>query len=107
MERLPVSEFQILLALLGGQRHGAAIRAEVAERTAGDVVLGPGTLYTSIKRLLARRWIDEVEDASADVRRVYRLTASGKRAAAAEAERLEQDLAHARRHRLVGRLRAT
>jgi DNA-binding PadR family transcriptional regulator len=107
MERMPVSEFQILLALLAGESHGAAIRDEVAERTAGDVVLGPGTLYTSIKRLLGRGWIDEVVDASADVRRVYRLTAPGKRAAAAEAERLAQDLEHARRHRLVGRLRAT
>jgi DNA-binding PadR family transcriptional regulator len=107
MERLPVSEFQILLALLSGQGHGAAIRDEVAQRTHDDVVLGPGTLYTSIKRLLARGWIEEVEDAAADVRRFYRLTAAGKRAAAAEAERLEQDLAHARRHRLLGRLRAT
>jgi len=71
------------------------------------VLLGPGTLYTSIKRLLARGWIDEVPDAATDVRRVYRLTASGRRAAAEEASRLEQDLAHARRHRLLGRLGAT
>lgn len=107
MDRLPVSEFQILLALLAGDMHGAAVRDEVAARTDGDVVLGPGTLYTSIKRLLGRRWIDEVPEAAADVRRVYRLTPAGREAAAHEAERLEQDLAHARRHRLVGRLRST
>lgn len=107
MERLPVSEFQILLALLAGELNGAAIRDEVAERTGGGVVLGPGTLYTSIKRLLARNWIEEVAEQSADVRRFYRLTSAGRRAAAAEAQRLEQDLAHARRHQLVGRLPAT
>lgn len=107
MERLPVSEFQILLALLAGELNGAAIRDEVAERTRGGVVLGPGTLYTSIKRLLARGWIEEVTEQSSDARRFYRLTAEGRRTAAAEAERLEQDLAHARRHRLVGRQPAT
>lgn len=107
MDRLAVSEFQILLALLGGERHGAAIRDEVAARTNGDVVLGPGTLYTSIKRLRGRDWIEEVGGGLADVRRIYRLTASGRRAAAAEAARLEQDLAHARRYRLIDRPRTT
>jgi DNA-binding PadR family transcriptional regulator len=107
MERLPVSEFQILLALLERPMHGAAVRDEVAARTAGAVVLGPGTLYTSVKRLLARGWIAELPGEGADVRRVYRLTPEGRAAAAEEAGRLEQDLAHARRHRLVGRLRST
>jgi DNA-binding PadR family transcriptional regulator len=102
MERLPVSEFQILLALLGGPMHGAAIRDDVARRTADDVVLGPGTLYTSIKRLLERAWIAEVEEAAADVRRVYELTAAGRESVAGEAERLERDLEHARRHHLIG-----
>lgn len=101
MDRLPVSEFQILLALLSGELHGAGIREEVADRTAGAVQLGPGTLYTSIRRLLGRGWIAEVPEAAADVRRFYRLTEAGRAAAAAEARRLEQDLAHARRHRLV------
>lgn len=108
MERLPVSEFQILLALIAEPRHGAAIRDEVADRTAGGVVLGPGTLYTSIKRLRARGWIDEVEPADpavdgTDVRRFYALTRAGRSAARDEAARLEQDLAYARRHGLLGR----
>lgn len=107
MDRLPVSEFQILLALLDGPMHGAAIRDDVASRTDHDVVLGPGTLYTSIKRLLARDWIVELEEAATDVRRFYELTAAGREVAAGEAERLERDLEHARRHRLIGPLRPT
>jgi DNA-binding PadR family transcriptional regulator len=107
MDRLPVSEFHILLALAAGPMHGAAIRDDVARRTEDDVVLGPGTLYTSIKRMLARDWIVEVEEAAADVRRFYELTAAGREAVATEAERLERDLEYARRHRLIGPLRPT
>jgi DNA-binding PadR family transcriptional regulator len=107
MERLPVSEFQILLALLGGARHGAAIRDDVVERTGGSVTLGPGTLYTSIKRLLGRGWIEETASGTTDVRRFYRLTAAGRSAVSLEVERLAQDVAYARRHRLRRRLRPT
>ena len=104
MERLPVSEFQILLALLQGARHGAAIRDDVSLRTAGEVELGPGTLYTSIKRLRKRGWIEETPSGTIDVRRFYRITAEGRGAVAMEVERLEQDIAYARRHRLSRRL---
>ena len=112
MERLPVSEFQILLALVTEPRHGAAIRDDVAGRTDGGVVLGPGTLYTSIKRLRARGWIDEVDAGASqaigiDVRRFYVLTPAGREAVREEAGRLEQDLAYARRHGLVGQQPAT
>ena len=107
MERLPVSEFQILLALLESARHGAAIRDDVAVRTGDAVVLGPGTLYTSIKRLLRRGWIEETASGTTDVRRFYRLTPPGRSAVALEVERLEQDVAYARRHRLRRRLRPT
>jgi len=107
VDRLPVSEFQILLALLDGEKHGAAIRDDVEARTAGAVVLGPGTLYTSVKRLLGRGWIREVMAAEGDIRRFYVLTRTGRAAASAEAEALAGDLEHARRHRLIGRLRST
>ena len=50
---LPSAELHILLALLDAERHGYAIKQEVAERTAGEVQLGPGTLYGAIKRMLA------------------------------------------------------
>jgi hypothetical protein len=45
--------FHILLALAGGERHGYAIMQEVAASTHGQMRLGPGTLYRSIKQMLA------------------------------------------------------
>src|SRR5829696_8508070 len=56
---LPVSEFQILLALADEERHGYAIKREVADRTNGDVQLGPGTLYGAIKRMVSSGLIAE------------------------------------------------
>jgi DNA-binding PadR family transcriptional regulator len=49
--------------------------------------LGPGTLYSSIQALLDEKLIAEL-DLSEDRRRIYRLTAAGRRLARTEAERL-------------------
>jgi DNA-binding PadR family transcriptional regulator len=107
---LPSAELHILFALLDAERHGYAIKQEVAERTAGEVQLGPGTLYGAIKRMLANGTIEEsgrrppaAEDD--ERRRYYRITPFGRAVAAAEARRLEQLVALARRKRLLGRLR--
>lgn len=83
--------FHILLALAESERHGYAIMKEVETRTNGDVELGPGTLYRSIKQLVAGGLIVEVEsEQSADrQRRTYRLTEDGNRRAKKEAERLK------------------
>ena len=43
----------ILLALADEERHGYGIMREVEARTGGGTRLGPGTLYGSIKRMLA------------------------------------------------------
>lgn len=94
--------FHILVALAGGSRHGYAIMKDVAARTSGEVKLNPGTLYTTIKRLLDEEFIQETDaPAGADSddarRRYYRITASGRRAAKAELDRLQSivDLATA------------
>jgi DNA-binding MarR family transcriptional regulator len=81
---LPVSEFQILLALADEERHGYAIMREVATRTDGDVQLGPGTLYGAIKRMVSSRLIEESDerpdpDLDDERRRYYRITALGRR----------------------------
>ncbi len=103
---LPVSEFEILLAQADGEQHGYAIMTEVAERTEGSVRLGPGTLYGSIKRMLASGLIDEHSPRRRSAgdderRRYYRLTALGRSVASAEAARLQELVRHARRKRLL------
>lgn len=104
-ERLPLkrAEFHILLALAGGEQHGYSIMQEVTTLTNGTVQLGPGTLYTSIKRMVRDGLIEESAnrpDPTLDDqrRRYYRLTEFGQRVAAAEAQRLAQlvDVARAR-----------
>ena len=95
------AEFQVLVALADGEKHGYAIGKEVAKRTDGQVQLGAATLYTVIKRLLANGLIDE--DAARpdpelddERRRYYRLTSRGRRAAVSEAGRLEATAKQAR-----------
>ena len=96
--------FHILLALADSERHGYGIMQEIAARTNGAMHLGPGTLYGSIKRMLADGLIeasDERPDPALDDerRRYYRLTNFGQRVVRAEAQRLEQVVrtAHAKR----------
>jgi DNA-binding PadR family transcriptional regulator len=99
--------FHILLVLAAGERHGYAIMREVEDLTDGAQRLGPGSLYGSIKRLLAEGLIEECgerPDPAADDerRRYYRLTDRGRRAAGAEARRLEALVRAARGRRLLG-----
>jgi DNA-binding PadR family transcriptional regulator len=90
--------FNILLALADGEMHGYAIMLEVEANTAGQVKMGPGTLYGSIKRLLKAGLIVECEerpDPQMDDqrRRYYRLTGLGRRVLGAEAQRLADQMA--------------
>src|ERR1700726_1603654 len=96
-ELLPLTPavFHILLALADSERHGYGIMQEIAERTQGAMRMGPGTLYGSIKRMLADGLIEasaERPDTELDDerRRYYRLTDFGLRVLRAEAQRLEQ-----------------
>ncbi len=98
--------FHILLAVADGARHGYAIIKEVERRSGGQVVLSTGTLYAAIKRLLADDLIEETGE-GVDVRnederrRYYRLTASGRKAAQAEVERMVDLVRIAGEKRLV------
>jgi DNA-binding PadR family transcriptional regulator len=84
---IPLSSaaFQILVALASGPKHGYAVM--------GEVRLNPGTLYTTIKRLLDDELIRETATPSAadhdDRRRYYSITVLGRRVARAELERLQ------------------
>ena len=88
------AEFQVLVALADGEKHGYAIGKEIEARTDGQVQLRAATLYTVIKRLLDNGYIDENAprpdpDLDDERRRYYRLTPRGRKAAEAEAFRLE------------------
>lgn len=107
-DHLPLTPavFHVLLALADRERHGYAVMQEVEETTGGRVSMGPGTLYGTIKRLLAAGWIEESDerpDPEIDDRRrrYYRLTELGRRVAAAEAARLQGAVADARSKRLL------
>jgi DNA-binding PadR family transcriptional regulator len=99
--------FHILLALADGERHGYSIMQEVAAFTDGGMRLGPGTLYGSIKRMLAKGLIEESDERpdpelDDERRRYYRLTDFGRRIASAEAERLSHLVRQAQLKRLLG-----
>ncbi len=98
--------FNILLVLADGEKHGYAIMQEVEANTQGAIKMGPGTLYGSIKRMLASGLIEETEerpDTELDDqrRRYYCLSGLGQRALRLEAERLEQQVSLARRKQVL------
>jgi DNA-binding PadR family transcriptional regulator len=87
--------FHILLALADRERHGYGIMQEIAARTGGAMRMGPGTLYGSIKRMLADGLIEESgqrpdPELDDERRRYYRLTELGQRVLRAEALRLDR-----------------
>lgn len=91
----------VLIAIGTEERHGYAIMREIARMTEGATRLGPGGVYTTIKRLLDDGLIEECDerpDPELDDqrRRYYRLTGNGRALAAAEVRRLETLVAAAR-----------
>lgn len=99
--------FHILLALADGERHGYGIMQEVAHLSQGQVQMGPGTLYGTIKRMLEAQLIEESSERpdpalDDERRRYYRLTDFGARVAQAEIQRLKGLLAAASARRLAG-----
>lgn len=84
----------VLLAIGPEERHGYAIMSEITRMTDGAVQLGPGGIYTTIKRLLDDGLIEESDhrpDRAMDDarRRYYRLTALGLAVASSEVRRLD------------------
>jgi DNA-binding PadR family transcriptional regulator len=95
--------FHILLCLGEGERHGYAIKREIAARTEGKLKLGPAVLYGSIHKMLELGLIEESAERpdphlDDERRRYYRITPYGRRVAQAEAVRMREliELAAAR-----------
>jgi DNA-binding PadR family transcriptional regulator len=92
---LPAPVFHILLSLAEGERHGYALKREIARRTDGKLTLGAGALYGSISKLLAQGLIEESDERpdphlDDERRRYYRITPFGRKVAQAEAARMRE-----------------
>lgn len=94
---LPLSPavFHILLSLGEGERHGYALKREIAKRTSGKLKLGPGVLYGSISKMLELGLIEESAERpdphlDDERRRYYKITAFGTQVARAEAARMRE-----------------
>jgi DNA-binding PadR family transcriptional regulator len=98
---LPPAAFHILVSLADRDRHGYSIMQEVVDRTGGEGRLHAGTLYATLKKLLADGLIRELderpdEDSGDTRRRYYQLTKVGRERARAEAKRLAELVRQAR-----------
>lgn len=98
--------FHILLALLEGPRHGYALMRDLAELSAGKVVLLPGALYRRLQQLLDDGLLEEIDgagssSASGGRKRTFAVTPFGRAVAEAEARRLEELVEAARAQDLL------
>jgi DNA-binding PadR family transcriptional regulator len=95
-------EFHVLLALGEGPSHGYAIGKAVEDQSGGQLDPTTGALYQVLRRLSDEGLIAAVPTPKdTDPRRRYfTLTAHGRRAAAAEAARLDGLVRMARKRRL-------
>jgi DNA-binding PadR family transcriptional regulator len=85
-------EFQILLSLAGGERHGYGIIQDAREL--GETVPDIGTMYRALARMADQGLIEAADshpapDAGDERRNYYRITGVGLRVAKAEARRLD------------------
>ncbi len=77
--KLSDSPYWILCALGEGDAHGYLIASRIRTLTAGAISIGPGTLYSTLERLVAEGEIVRAGDEVVDGRnrRSYRLTEAG------------------------------
>ena len=90
---LRMVEFHILLSLTAGERHGYGIIKDIQQRGVASVP-DVGTMYRALARLAEAGLIQAAArrpaaDAGDERRNYYRITEAGRRAATAEARRLE------------------
>ncbi len=99
--------FHILLALANGDKHGYEIMKIVRHDSNERVKIGNGTLYGSLKRMLADGLIEdagEQTDDTATRRRYYRLTDRGRQALHAEINRYNHTFQIIKEYNLVPNL---
>ena len=95
----------ILMALADAPRHGLAVKEDIEDRTDGGMVLGPGTLYEAIHRMVRDGWVEEAPELAAEDgdsrRKYYRITRAGRMEMQSELARLDRLVRDARSRRLM------
>ena len=102
---LTLAVFHILLALSSGERHGYGIMKQVEADSQGNVNMGAGALYGSLKRMLDAGLVKEsdkrIDPEMDDERRIYyQITGVGTKALAAELERYKRIVSLAQERKL-------
>ncbi|MCM3533395.1 PadR family transcriptional regulator [Cellulosimicrobium funkei] len=97
--RMTEQAYLVLLALSGEPLHGYAVIRSVRDLSDGRTRLGAGTLYGNLDRLVAAGLVEPTGEEVVDgrLRRYYRATDEGRRAARAETLRLAELAERARR----------
>lgn len=97
--------FFVLFALADGEKHGYAVMQQVTVLSDGKFRMGPGTLYTTIQRLVELSLIEEIakRDETESRRRYYRLTGAGEALLHVEFNRMDAVLRLAHQKKLVPR----
>ncbi len=85
--------FAMLLVLNGGDRHGYGIMKRLNESGGGGGLLGPGTLYRTLKEMRGLGLVEYTEppdpaDNDDERRSYYALTSFGREVVVAEANRI-------------------
>ena len=107
--RLPVPPrtFAILLALAEEPKHGYRLMRELQENPIEQWLLGPATLYRTLKQMQEDGLITSTggrdQESDGPPRRYYALTGFGRRVGEAEAARMRGLVARAEQLRLAGR----
>src|SRR5208283_5211110 len=101
--------FVVLFSLADGEKHGYAIMQDTTTFSNGEFRMGPGTLYTTLQRLLDLGLIEETLMTGKPVerdsrRRYYRLSRFGKLLLEADLSRINSVLELARRRKLTPRM---
>jgi DNA-binding PadR family transcriptional regulator len=87
LELLTETMFYVLMALRTRDMFGTEIAGYIKNKTAGRVLIGPGTLYTILSKFLTEKLIEEVDVKGR--KRTYKITPSGRSAFDDELERLK------------------
>ena len=92
--------FSVLLLLKKEKLHGYSIMKKVNDNAGKRVILGPGTLYRTLKEMRETGLVDHTDaprgDTSDERRSYYALTPLGRRVVRAEASRIGRLLQDAR-----------